>query len=184
MNANALANNNDKTKIMVLSRHPDLKRNLKITIPNKDDIHHSKHIKILGIIIQDNLKLNEWIEGGKESILNQLRTRNTALKKIAKIADFNQRRNLANALFQSKLMYGIHIWGTAPKYLIHRIQVEQNNAARITCGYKSIRWSQTKLLKEMKWMNINNLIKLHSSILIHQVINTQKPEYFHLSLNR
>ena len=184
MNANLLANNNDKMKIMVLSRHPDMKKNLTIKVTDKDDIKHSPNIKILGIIIQDNLKLNHWIEVGKESILNQLRTRNTALKKIAKLADFKHRRTLANALFQSKLMYGIHIWGTAPKYLIQKIQVEQNNAARITCGFKSLRWSQDKLLKEMKWINIQNLIKLHSAILIHQVINTGKPEYFHLSLHR
>ena len=144
MNANKLAFNHDKTKLMVISRHPDRKREVKITT-NEEDLTHSADIKILGITIQDNIKLNKWVETGKDSLLKQLRTRYTALKSLTKYTKGDFRKQLANAIFQSKLMYGIHIWGTAPKYLIRKLQIEQNNSARITLGYRSIRWSQSKL---------------------------------------
>ena len=128
--------------------------------------------------------MNEWIDTGSESLLKQLRTRNNALKKIASFANFNLRKNLANALFHSKLVYGIQIWGTSPKYLLQKIQVEQNNSARITIGYKSKRWSQVKLLKELNWLSIDNLVKLYSAILIHQIINISKPEYLSMMMTR
>ena len=117
MKSNSLAFNNDKTKLIMISRHPDLKKNVKIVTQEEEDIFHSKNVKILGITIQDNLKMNQWIDEGPHSLLKQLRTRNNALKQISKLTDFQHRLTLANALFQSKLVYRIHIWGTTPKYL-------------------------------------------------------------------
>ena len=186
MNANKLSFNKEKTKIMAISRHPDMKRDIKIVndLQDEEDIRHSKQVKILGIWIKDNLKMNYWIEDSNESLLKMLRTRVTALKKISHLTDFNHRRTLANALFQSKLVYGINIWGNSPKYMIQKIQVEQNNVARLTIGHKATRWSQDRLMNEMNWINIQKMIILNAAIMIHQVINTKLPEYFHLTLSK
>ena len=182
MNANQLSFNHDKTKLMVMSRHPDTKKKIQIQT-NKELIKHSNDLVILGITIQHDLRLNKWLEVGKDCLLKQLRNRNSALKQLAKYTKGDFRKNLANAIFQSKLMYGIQVWGTAPQYMLKRLQVEQNNAARITLGFQSLRWSHTKLMEKMKWISVNNLIKLHTSTLIHQIINTKQPQYIHINLN-
>ena len=79
----------------------------------------------------------------------------------------------------SKLLYGIQAWGLAPKYLLNKIQVLQNKAARVVQGYKSYKLSTTDLLKNMKWLNIEHLIILNISILVHGIINTGEPSYFY-----
>ena len=88
-------------------------------------------------------------------------------------------KNLANALFQSKLIYGIQVWGLSPQYLIKKVQVLQNKAARVVQGYKSYRINNETLLKNMNWLPVNKLVILHVSKLVHQIIHTGEPAYFY-----
>ena len=178
MKANKLAFNNDKTKIMAITKNINLKEIIKIPT-EEEDITHQSQITILGIVVQDNMKLNNWIDKGRESLINQLKTRLSALKKIAPTSNYKLRKNLANGIFQSKLVYGIQVWGTAPKYLIQKIQVIQNNVARLTIGNKSKRWSQKHLMDEMNWLCINDLITFHTTTTIHQTLNTKTPNYMY-----
>jgi hypothetical protein len=183
MDANELALNRDKTKIFGISKNPT-RRNELVIPAEPNDIRHTRNINILGIICSDDLKWNSNLAEGSKSLIKQLATRNTTLRKLVSHADPVFSLKLANAIFQSKLLYGIQVWGTAPKYLLKQLQVQQNNAARITLGYKSLRWSQTTLLKSMKWLSIESLVLYHSAKLIHQVIHTRQPRYLHQRLVR
>ena len=89
---------------------------------------------------------------------------------------------LANALFHSKLLYGIEVWGLCPKYLIHKVQILQHKAARITQSIKSRSLDSKTLLKNMKWLSIQDLIDYRISCLVHQVVYTHKPEYLYKML--
>ena len=75
----------------------------------------------------------------------------------------------------SKLIYGIQVWGFAPNYLISKLQVLQNKAARAVLGPKSLKLNNTTLLKEMNWLPLSKLITLHMAKLCHQILNTQTP---------
>ena len=79
----------------------------------------------------------------------------------------------------SKLTYGIEAWGFAPQYLLQRLQVLQNKAARAVLGNEALRYNNTKLLKEMKWLSIEKLIILNTSKLCHKILQTQTPKYLH-----
>ena len=105
-----------------------------------------------------------------------------SLRKLVKVSDVKFSMQLANALFHAKLLYGIEVWGLCPKYLIHKVQILQNKAARITQGIKSRSLDSKTLLKNMKWLPIQELIDYRISCLVHQVVYTHKPEYLYKML--
>ena len=104
---------------------------------------------------------------------------NMCSKKLVKVSERQFSINLANGIFMSKLLYGIQIWGLAAKYLLQKVQVLQNKAARITQGYSSYKLDTVTLLKHMNWLSVNQLVILHVSILVHNIIHTGEPAYFY-----
>ena len=65
--------------------------------------------------------------------------------------------------------------GGAPMYLKKRIKSLQLEAARIAIGPQSKRWSATTLLKKMKWLPLDDLIKKATMKIIHGMIMTNQP---------
>ena len=61
MNANRLALNPDKTKIMIMSKNEKTKKDFNVTIGGKLIIHKSS-LKVLGNIITDDLSWNKHVE--------------------------------------------------------------------------------------------------------------------------
>ena len=134
---------------------------------------------MLGIMIYNELKMNQHVSIRKKSLINQLNLRLVTLKKLVRVLDFKFSLPLANAIFHSKLLYGIEAWGLCPKYLIKKIQTIQNKAARYVQGYKSRTLDTNTLLKNMKWLPIQELINYRISCLVHQIINTKTPIYLY-----
>ena len=91
--------------------------------------------------------MNYHVATGKQSLINQLNMRIIVLRKLVKVSDNKFSTQLANAIFHSKLLYGIEIWGLCPKYLIKKIQVIQNKAARIVQGISARNLDTKTLLK-------------------------------------
>ena len=90
------------------------------------------------------------LRDGEQSVMKQIVTRINGLKKIAKNADFQTKLAVANGIVQSKIQYLMPLWMGAPDYLIKAVQVQQLNAAKVVCGYRSYYWSMAKLLNENK----------------------------------
>ena len=61
MNANRLALNPDKTKIMIMTKNEKTKKDFKVSIGGKSIIHKSS-LKVLGNIITDYLSWNKHVE--------------------------------------------------------------------------------------------------------------------------
>ena len=177
---NELALNAKKTKIFSISKENTIAKNL--SLPSDDPLKpivDSQIINMLGITIEKNLKMNYHISQGKTSLLNQLSFRLNILRKLVKVSDFHFSKQLANSLFHSKLLYGIEVWGLAPLYLINKIQVLQNKAARIVQGFKSRNLDTNTLISNMNWMKVRELIHFRISCLIHKIIHQKKPLYLY-----
>ena len=95
--------------------------------------------------------------GWKGKLTQATITRVNAIKKIQKFTNMKFAWNLANALFIGKFNYAAEIWGGAPKYIIKKFQSLQLEAACAVIGPRSLMWNTTTLLKEMDWMNIEQL---------------------------
>lgn len=118
MDVNKLTVNVNKTKYLVFS-----KTNINLNIMYKGiELECVEQFKYLGVILEKSLS---W-----EVHLNKL---TSALSSICglfrKISDFipiNVRCSLFHSFFQSKILYGLIIWGTTYKTKMRKIQTIQN----------------------------------------------------------
>ena len=108
MSNNKLKLNGDKTHLMLLATGNAWRSKLTDNSINlntgQEIIGTSKTEKLLGGLINQNLKWTEHILLSEESLVKKLGTRLNALKQIGKIADFKTRKMFTDGLFMSKLI--------------------------------------------------------------------------------
>ena len=146
------------------------------------DIKPKKSEKLLGIIIQDDLKWTEYILKDEKSLIKQLNSRLNALKMISWVSSFRIRHMIANGIFCSKLIFQISLWGGTEDYLLQSLQVVQNKAARFVAR-KGKYTPVAELLLQCGWLSIRQLVFYHSVILIHKTKLTSAPQYIYSKLS-
>ena len=109
-------------------------------------------------------------------MVKQLTNRIYGLLKVSQNATMATRLMVANGIFVSKLCYLIQVWGGCDSYLLDRLQVLQNRAARVVTG-KSWFTSTGRLLKECKWLSIRQLVFYQTVLGVHKIMRARKPEY-------
>ena len=171
---NKLQLNREKTQMMVITRKPATRKEIKIQA-HPTNIKHSNNIKILGVDIEQSLSWKFFLMDGKRSVLKQLTTRLNSLKILKKSATVKQMRMFANGILMSKIEYGAEVWAAAPAYILKKLASIQLEAARTVLGYQTKRWSATHLLKEMKWVSVQQLATLASAKLSHKILTTSQP---------
>ena len=101
---------------------------------------------------------------------------------MASRAPVGTRLMIANGIFMSKLVYLIHLWGNSSKYLLKSIQILQNRAARVVTGYSW--WTPVRrLLKDCKWLSVNQLVFYHTTLQTHKILISGKPYYLKQNFN-
>ena len=178
MTANKLILNQDKTKLIIISQHPDTKKNLKINTGN-EIIQPTAQFKYLGLQFNEKLDWKHYLIESKDSLKKQLIKRISALKTIRKYSTVKQMRTLANGLFKSKLLYGAELWGAAPKYLKKQLKTLQLDVARLVIGPSATRMPTQQLLDRMKWLTLDKQLILSSARLSHQIIHQKVPTKLH-----
>ena len=148
-----------------------------ITIDD-NKIKHQDKIKILGTIINSNLKWDSHINEGNTSLMAQLKQRVNSLKLISKAVSQKFARNLANSLIISKLNYNIEIWGDTSKYNINKINNILYKAAKIVLGSKAIGRTNSWMLKEMKWLDMQSGYENAMQNSIYKMINNKDDHFF------
>ena len=175
---NRLKLNDDKTHLLIMTTRQKrrlLHIDIQIDTPT-EEIKPIKSEKLLGIIIQEDLKWSEYILHHEKSLVKQLSSRLSALKMISGIASFKIRFMIANGIFCSKLIFQISLWGGAEEYLLKTLQIVQNKAARFVTRrgkYTPV----AELLKQCGWLSVRQLVFYHGVILIYKTITTKSPKY-------
>ena len=143
----------------------------KIVTPSKSEL-------LLGAWIHQDMKWDEYIQDHEQSLIRSLSTRLGALKIIGRVADFKNRKLIANGIFLSKLTYLIALWGGCNLHLLKSLQVLQNKAARIVT---KLDWttSSAVLLKQCGWLSVHQLVVYHTVILVFKVLQVQQPKPLH-----
>ena len=183
---NKLVINNEKTHLIVMGsrKHRNIRREVEVNT-GSILVKPSESEKLLGLNIHQSLKWREHIQDGNCSMLISLNRKLIALKKIAVNASFKTRLLVANACFQSVLLYMIPVWGGADNYLLNALQMAQNRAARIVTKMTWFTPTRT-LLKQCNWLNIKQLVFFHTAIQMWKIINFRSPTgiYKQLQLSR
>ena len=121
----------------------------------------------MNCVIQNNCKWSEHIRDDKDNnLITGLNKRVGALRKISKVASFQQRKIFGNGIFVSKINYCIALWGGCNSELIRSLQVCQNRAARIItrCDWSV---SSSENLRQIGWLNIKQTIFYLSALLVY-----------------
>ena len=95
------------------------------------------HEKLFDCWVQDNLKWSDHLRDHKESLIKSLSRRCSAVKKLAKITSFKDRKMLADGISTSMLTYLIALWGGCDAGLMKALQRSQNKVARLVARVAS-----------------------------------------------
>ena len=189
LNSNQLTINKDKTKIlevMLKQKRGRLPVNPpELQVINSDQeietIKTSKHCRILGLNVQENLAWTAHLETGSKPLLPSLRKNLGALRNLGKLIPQQSRNTIARGLIISRLTYLISIWGGATPNLIRRAQTIQNAAARWVSGRKRSTKIST-LLEATNWFSIREMTRLNSANIIWKTLNKKTPANLHEQL--
>ena len=121
------------------------------------------------------MQWNHHIKDHSNSLMKQITARVNGLRKISQNATFRTRLMIANGAVMSRLVYMISVWGGAQQYLLKSLQVQQLTAARVVCGHVSRYWSRLRLLKQVGWLSIRQLVHYHTALQAHKIIRAGKP---------
>ena len=170
LTSNKLKVNNEKTHLMIMCTDQKRRKQTlvsKISIGNTE-IEASQTERLLGAYIHQSMKWVEHVRDNKCSIIQSLNGRLTALKKVAKVANFKTQLNVANGIFMSKLNFMMPLWAGCPDYLINGLQVCQNDAARIITKHDRA-MPVKQLLKECGWRSVRQEMFYHTALLVHKI---------------
>ena len=182
MSANRLVINDSKTHLLVMGtkRHDSLRSEVKINT-GAVVIEPVGTQKLLGINIHQSLKWKEHIISNDRSMIKTLRTRLSALSKIAVNANFKTRLMVANACFMSIISYMVAVWGGTEEYVIRAVQVMQNKAAR--CVTRLSWYTPTRLLlQQCNWLSIKQMILYHTAVQVWRVLDAKCPVFIESKL--
>ena len=164
--------NNDKTKLTIIHKGSmeTFFKNFSFKAGN-DIIKNKNSIKILGTIIQNDLKLDKSMN----KLCSQLHNRIFNIRKLTKYTDFKTRSKFLNGFVMGKINYMVPLYSTATKVNLNKLHMIITTAARAAIGDYCFRKSVKYILDKCKWFDIYDLIKYSSLNIIHKTITTGKP---------
>lgn len=162
-NTNGLTLNTEKCYIIHIDRKKRLHQmNLHI---KGLKIQEVKEVKYLGIILDEHLSWDKQVQR-----LNGFLCSYRALAYKLRLLPIKQKKMLYEAFIKSKLTYMIHIWATANKNTLEKLQRNQNKLMKII--YNKSKYKPTsELYMEIEELNIEELRKLETLKLIRRIDN-------------
>ena len=175
---NRLKLNDDKTHLLVMGTASEQTRAQISIRAATEEISPTPSEKLLGCWVHQDLHWTEYIRGNPDSLLRSLSSRVTAVKKIRYLANFRNRKMIAEGVFMSKLSYVIALWGGCGSGLKKTLQVLQNKVAQVVTR-KDWTTSSKVLLQQCGWLSVNQLIFYHTVLLVFKVRQSKSPNYIY-----
>ena len=173
MTSNKLKLNDEKSEVMLIRNtrvNTDI-INIKVDI-NGQDIPINTKVKDLGVFLDNDMSMSSYINYICKSLHFQLRN----ISALRQYLNENVTKCLATSLILSKLDYCNSLLAGLPCSQINRLQVIQNNAARLISKTKK-RDHITPILKELHWLPVKERITYKLCVLCHKCINNTAPTY-------
>lgn len=175
MLTNKLKLNEDKTEFLVIATPHFFKNNPlpKLSI-GETYVTPSQNARNLGVIFDKEMNLNKHISNSIKSLYFHLRT----IGKIRRYFDQNTCKTVVASIITSRLDYCNSLLSTAPQKQIHRLQMFQNNAARLINRHKR-RDGIHDLLNELHWLPVHLRIQYKQCLITYKTLNAKvtSPSY-------
>ena len=176
MRSNKLKLNPEKTHILTIGTAERLRKLPQLVQVTMDNItlqeDSGKSEVLLGCHIQGNLK---W-ESQVKVLLQKLRNRLLGLGALRYIAPFNVRKQVAEGIFTSVLVYCLPVYGGLDKGDLKDIQVLQNKAAQVVTHSPPLA-ERSPMYDKLNWLTVNQLITYHTVISVFKIRKNLEPEY-------
>ena len=181
MARNKLILNSDKTHLLVMTstRKHQLHQDFGISLNTGTEIiQPQSQERLLGATVSNTLSWNSHIRGSEASLTSCLTSRINALSKVCLYSNFVTRKMVANGLVMSYLTYLIPLYGGCTDYLLSALQILQNRAARLATKSN---WgtSSSKMLTQLGWLSVKQMIVFHSLMLFFKAKLYKKPVHLH-----
>ena len=173
MNANMLKLNEDKTESILMG--PKWRRDkincTSLRIGNSD-ISLSSSVKDLGVILDNDLSMESNVNHTAKICYMHIHN----ISKIRKFISKDATITLVRSLVLSRLDYCNALLVGSPNTLINKLQRVQNAAARIV-AMSHKREHVTPILRDLKWLPVQQRIMYKISCLTFQCLQGNAPEY-------
>ncbi len=174
MSKNMLKLNDSKTEFLLISKktRTDTVSNIMSINIGSTSVPAVPKAKNIGCTIDTNLSMEAQVNSVVQSCYASLYT----ISKIRSFITTDAAATLVNAQITSKLdsfnaiLYGI------PDYLKHKLQVVQNNAARLVIGTRN-KDHISPVLKQLHWLPVTFRIDYKINLLCFKALNDLAPQY-------
>ena len=173
---NRLALNENKSKCMLItSKHRTRLDDNQIDVNiNGTNIEQVRTVKYLGVTIDENLTWNDHIS----ALCKNLGFKISTLSRIKNMVTPEMLKTVYNSIIQPTIDYAITVWGHTSAENLSKIQRLQNKAARIICNnFDYINTRGIDLVKQLKWMNVNERFLYFERLLMFKCIHGMAPDY-------
>nr|CAI5863097.1 unnamed protein product [Callosobruchus analis] len=149
-----------------------LKNNLNIKIIH-NDLQFIENLKVLGVTLDEHLRFSSHVA----NILKHSYLRLKILYSSKYVLSSKTKRVLCETLVMSVVRYcDILYYPCLDSITKLRLQKVQNSCCRFICGLRKYDHISDKI-REMGWLPIEKVVKLHYIIFVHKLVTTSIPYY-------
>ena len=134
-------------------------------------IKNRDSIKILGHIIQSNLKMCKTVN----KLSSELHYKIHNIRKLTSVTDFNTRCKFLNAYIIGKINYLLPLFSFATQVNLRKLHKIIMTAARAAIGSFCFRKNISYILDKCKWFSIRDLILYSSLAMVHKILVFKQP---------
>ena len=171
-NANKLALNPEKSRIMIISKDNVLKNEFQVTIGGKV-LRHQKKLMVLGNLFTEDLT---WDLHVNTVVIPALTNRARTLKQTASIMEHKFRKCYSTAIFMGKMSFAIDAWSGVKQSSLTKLQKLQDRVAKSTMGYKGAKMSSSQRLRALGWLPVSQEALLATHRITHKILHRGVPE--------
>lgn len=173
MKCKQLKLNNDKTECLVIGRNFDISRSdVRHLQVNGEVMNISDGVKNLGVFIDKNLSFSTQIQ--RVVCIANYHMKNLSF--VKKYLDESQMLTLIHNHVISRLDYCNSLYYGVPDYLLRKLQLVMNRAARLIKGL-SRRDRITPALIDLHWLPIKARIVFKRCVMVYQSLKSGSPRY-------
>ena len=129
--------------------------------------------KYLGIIIDDKMSWKDPID----YISLKIKRNIGMMKRVRRDVSTECLISLYRTLVEPYIRYCNTTWGGCNASLLDTLQTLQNRAARVIANVKYENTDHAKLLKDLDWLNVRELIEFDTASLMYKIENDLAPTH-------
>lgn len=138
----------------------------------------SSSLKNLGIYFDQHMTFDTHVSKISSKVCSTIIYINRIKDNFSK----HTRKTNIQSLVLSIIYYGIKVWDTTNKTLMHQVQKLQNFAAKVALGGAAKHEHATPFLRELGWLKIKQKYMLEVGVMMFNVMKSCSSNTYHMPL--